>query len=1264
MTVPALHPLEERFLRLSVVKKMITDAQVQRCQRILKDRLRGGEKNVGIEQILQEEGFLTDDESEFIWEIIASTGDKEVIQQIAERKGTEPGLAPEEKEEPGQVLRPRFVPTKEVPRRIAGYEVLEWIGRGGMGSVYRAHQVTMDRDVALKLLTPALASNARFIRRFIREARAAGRLNHGNLVRVYDVGESEGRYFISMEYVEGRTVKQILRRVGRMGVADSLKIIEQVSAALDCAHSFKIIHRDIKPDNIMIDTRGSAKLCDLGLAKELEAGPLQDTDTQDGQTMGTPHYMSPEQARAAGTVDARSDLYSLGATLYHMITGKVPFDGDTPIEVLMKVNSLPVPRPDRIDPLLPPPLNRLILRLLAKNPAERPSSAREVLREVRQLRMDVEEGRVFVLDESPRPKLGRPVTAPSGRFERQRNFWALGLGAAVIFLMAGLMLSRKNSGALPPLRVSGGPFFSEDGAGAKKEGQGTSLLDENKNQVATIPKARVDAVEPNPATLDMTAVVRRWDIRFDSDPNSWRRCLANVRDLEPKLGLMTAKSRARFLALKQKILVHRDQVVKSHLIHIQDGADALAQAGLFRRAAELVEDIQVEYLEAPGVKNAIAQASGKMRVASHRDARAQVKRLLAQAEVGLLRVAEAGLATWLKEIKRDGVPTNAERMTLVQEARAAVQAKVALKKAERNIRLGVLERIRRRMGSIREYSTVHRFAEALEECERLAGEAATDEERAAYNAERERLKIVRKFFAEIRNAVASNQKLIKDKDFIAGKRVSGIVTGLDEDQFHLAISGGRTQIPLKGVGRNEMRTFFQLVFFKHKFDKDDPLGRALYDLGDPNLRLRSAARVHLVDLARKFEAARTFLGVLLKYEEVLAREVCEQRLEEAEAAYLRQAPILCARTIAAAFSALGGHEDPVLEFRGQRLLELSGQARASRPFRNGKWSPGREGRGRLTLAAEDLALGVDTGFWSGASPRLRPEGGLSFGTVSSTANPPLTLKGPALFEAVFRVAGKGQATVALMATVADVGEGGKQETWSLLADRSERHLSIGLSASGENNPSQTKVPLRPDMDEIRLWLRLEVGYVAWGIGSKEMAVRSASPAPQWRVNLLVQGALVLDRIAMEGGLKEDDEDALNPKLIEEEWNGILKLARKGREAALKRFLREFGRDPGWASRAFIELAQVVRSAGRPEAARYYECRGLFECPRRLWPKEAPILYKRFRDEFQRIRSLYGPPFPDPRTGYPYEGFRLVSKTAGKGVFKNSERKDRIEDEDE
>src|SRR5215831_12184741 len=226
---------------------------------------------------------------------------------------------------------------------IGNYELLEKVAEGGMGSVWRARHAETGQIVAIKLMPAHMASNAVMLKRFEQEFRAASRLNHPNIVRALDFGDNGHTPYLVMEFVEGESLGQKIERDGKMTEAESIRVIAQVAQGLHRAHKQGIIHRDVKPDNVMVQPDGIAKLADLGLVKEVE------TDlnlTRTGRGLGTPHFMAPEQFRSAKHADIRCDIYSLGATLYQMVTGELPFRSNGPLDAWMKKvqNELTAPR--------------------------------------------------------------------------------------------------------------------------------------------------------------------------------------------------------------------------------------------------------------------------------------------------------------------------------------------------------------------------------------------------------------------------------------------------------------------------------------------------------------------------------------------------------------------------------------------------------------------------------------------------------------------------------------------------------------------------------------------------------------------------------------------------------------------------------------------------------------------------------------------------------------------------------------------------------
>jgi serine/threonine-protein kinase len=277
-------------------------------------------------------------------------------------------------------------PSLDLTGRVLGdFKVLRRLGVGGMGEVYLAEQISLKRKVALKILRPELAANPASLARFKTEAEAVAQATHANIVQVYFTGEADGIWYIALEYVEGRNLREYLARKGPPELFLALSIMRQVAAALQRAGELGIIHRDVKPENILLTRKGEAKVADFGLSRCLGEGKPALNLTQSGVTMGTPLYMSPEQVEGK-PLDCRTDIYSFGVTCYHMLAGHPPYEGGSPFEVaLLHVRGTPKPLQE-IRPDLPPGLCAAVHKMMAREPDQRFQTGRELLRELVRLR--------------------------------------------------------------------------------------------------------------------------------------------------------------------------------------------------------------------------------------------------------------------------------------------------------------------------------------------------------------------------------------------------------------------------------------------------------------------------------------------------------------------------------------------------------------------------------------------------------------------------------------------------------------------------------------------------------------------------------------------------------------------------------------------------------------------------------------------------------------------------------------------------------------
>jgi tetratricopeptide (TPR) repeat protein/predicted Ser/Thr protein kinase len=271
-------------------------------------------------------------------------------------------------------------PTRELTTgaTFAGrYQIVEELGKGGMGRVYRAIDVRLDEEIALKLIKPEFTSDKMMLERFHNELKLARKISHKHVGRVFDLNEDKGTYYITMEYVRGQDLRGLLRQSRQLTIRTAIALAAQICEGLVEAHRLGIIHRDLKPSNIIIDDEGNARIMDFGIARSLAGGGL----TADGAMIGTPEYMSPEQVDC-GDIDGRADIYALGVILFEMLTGGVPFTGDTPIGVALKQKSAGVPDPTKHNPQIPPTLKSIVMKCLEKDRGRRYSSAAELCGEL------------------------------------------------------------------------------------------------------------------------------------------------------------------------------------------------------------------------------------------------------------------------------------------------------------------------------------------------------------------------------------------------------------------------------------------------------------------------------------------------------------------------------------------------------------------------------------------------------------------------------------------------------------------------------------------------------------------------------------------------------------------------------------------------------------------------------------------------------------------------------------------------------------------
>jgi serine/threonine-protein kinase len=337
-TVPSI--TEETYFGRAVVERgMATEEEVQKCLADQRSREQKGQR-VPLQELLINHKVLTPNQ----------------VRRMA-----------------GEMEDSAGRPAQQIPN----FQIIQKIGAGAMATVYKARQLSLDRIVAIKVLPKRLSENPEFVERFYREGRAAAKLNHQNIVQAFDVGQAYGFHYFVMEFVDGKTVYDDLTAQRPIAEKTALDIVLQIAGALQHAHNQGFIHRDVKPKNIMIDKNGVAKLADMGLARE--ANDVKAAMAEAGRAYGTPYYISPEQIRGEMDVDFRADIYSLGAMLYHMVTGKVPFDGPTPSAVMHKHLKQPLTPPDHLNTNLSTGLGEVIEIMMSKDRAGRYASTTDLI---------------------------------------------------------------------------------------------------------------------------------------------------------------------------------------------------------------------------------------------------------------------------------------------------------------------------------------------------------------------------------------------------------------------------------------------------------------------------------------------------------------------------------------------------------------------------------------------------------------------------------------------------------------------------------------------------------------------------------------------------------------------------------------------------------------------------------------------------------------------------------------------------------------------
>ncbi|MGD2090665.1 MAG: serine/threonine-protein kinase [Candidatus Aminicenantes bacterium] len=316
-------------------------------------------------------------------------------------------------------------------KNLGNYKIVGKLGQGGMAMVYKAHELSLNRMVALKVLSSQLSEDKAYIKRFQREAQAAAQLNHPNIVQIYAIGEEQGVHYFAMEYIKGKSLADIRQEEGVLKPGDAVPIIRQVAEALAEAHKVGLVHRDIKPSNIMIDAAGRPKVTDFGIAYVSYANTKL---TRDGSIIGTPEYLSPEQCEGK-TVDQRSDIYSLGVTLYELLSGKTPYEADTPVSMLMKIVKGEFPPLQEVNPNVPESLRVIVDKMMLKDVQQRYQRMEELIKDL----VELEPGKKVPATAVVEEVAARQETAAGSK----SNKWAAIIVAAIIVILMGGAFAAK-----------------------------------------------------------------------------------------------------------------------------------------------------------------------------------------------------------------------------------------------------------------------------------------------------------------------------------------------------------------------------------------------------------------------------------------------------------------------------------------------------------------------------------------------------------------------------------------------------------------------------------------------------------------------------------------------------------------------------------------------------------------------------------------------------------------------------------------------------
>jgi serine/threonine-protein kinase len=458
------------------------------------------------------------------------------------------------------------------------YQVINRIASGGMGEVYRAHDAVLARDVAIKVLHPQLAGDRGFVDRFRREARAAAILNHPNVVGVYDWGSTDGTYFMVMEYVQGTNLRTVLGEYARLEPGQVVEICTQILAALDHAHGHGIVHRDVKPENILIARDGTVKVADFGLARAYADSYVSQAE---GTVTGTVQYLSPEQILGEAA-DPRTDLYALGVVMFELLTGRPPFVGETSLSIAYQHLSARVPAPSAAVPTASPALDRVVLHATERDRSERPPSARSMSDElaaegarlpsaprVAELVAQIPAAELVSTERADTVTIPRSISPRARRWQRQRALLAI----VAATLAVGLAVWGVWTYAIPHYTtVPSVVGMSQQAAGMRLEEAGLEVRIGDGEYSTSMPEGRILRTEPPPGaeirTGDEVVLVPSLGLRLVPVPALIGQTEAEARDILEAFGFQIDVKRA-----------HDDQVAKDLVIDQSPAPDQRIEQG-------------------------------------------------------------------------------------------------------------------------------------------------------------------------------------------------------------------------------------------------------------------------------------------------------------------------------------------------------------------------------------------------------------------------------------------------------------------------------------------------------------------------------------------------------------------------------------------------------------------------------------------------------------------------------------------------------------